>query len=185
MNVVGQHDAAAGGHAVLDLALGALNLGLVAPVVRVDVPRDDVVAEPPRLRQAVGVAAAVRRAKVRREPPAQHVGKGLLGPHDLVLAGVGVEHRHVLVRPRVVRDLVALGHHAPDQAAPRFALHGPLAVVGREEEGRLGVVLLQQVQHLLGVDAGSVIKRQGYDLGLLALSYDLACFCVEGVVFER
>ncbi|TLS31476.1 hypothetical protein PpBr36_03399 [Pyricularia pennisetigena] len=144
------HDVAAARQAVLDLALGALHLGLVAPVVRVDVPLDDVVAETPRLRQAVGVAAAVRRA--------QHVDKGLLGPHDLVPPRVGVERGHVLVRPRVVRDLVALGHHAPDQAPPRLALERPLAVVGRDEEGRLGVVLLQKVQHVLGVDAGSVVK---------------------------
>ena len=56
-------------------------------------------------------------------------------------------------------DLVAFGNHSLDQ---RFAVvsENALPVVAVEEEGGVDVVVSQQVQDLVGIDIGAVVKGQ-------------------------
>lgn len=127
-----------------------------------------MVAEIAELVLAVGVAFAIRRAHVRREK-AENLGKGRLGPEHLVSALLGAELRHVLVRPRMLGELVALAVGAGDDLPVR------LDVDASQEKGDFGSRLGQNVEKLVGQVAGAVIKGNCDDAGLRAFVNYFAC----------
>jgi len=105
----------------------------------------------------------IRRPKVRRED-AENVDKGDLVLDDLISTLLGRYGTEVLVAPRVAADLVALEEHtAEDGGIDRsVVLNLTLASVRADDkEGRLDVVLLQEVEKVGGVDVGPVVKREG------------------------
>jgi hypothetical protein len=105
----------------------------------------------------------VRRPKVRWEE-AENVNESNLVLDDLILALLGRDDAEILVAPGVAADLVTLGEHALDDGriAGGGVLYLALSSVGsNNEEGRLDVILLQEVQKVRCVDVRPIIKCQG------------------------
>lgn len=111
------------------------------------------------LTSGLGRARRVRGAHVGGEE-AEDVPQGHFVLDHLVLALGRRDGAQVLVTPGMAGNLVALGVHPLDDGIPavRGVVDLAFAVVdASDEEGGLGVVLLQHVEHAVGVDVGSVI----------------------------
>lgn len=192
MGVVVQDDVAVRrgsvGHARRVPVLGDLDQRgrVVLVVLGVEVGADDVVAELAHEAHAVGAARQERRAHVRREP-AKDVAKGHLVVDHLRLADRAVGRLEVLVRPGVVRDLVARVVRALDDGGPRVAAAVDLAlahVVARDEEGGLDAEGVQLVEQLAREALGAVVICQCDLAGRGALGDDgaYAAMSVPGAV---
>ena len=153
-------------HSLVEDVLGDLDgVGTVVGVVTsVEVVQDNMVS---KLTQVIktarlGKAARVRRTHVSREA-AQNVTKSHLILQELVFALVVRDLAKILVRPGVAGNLMAFELHAFDQCAPGHVevIDRTLAtVVARNEEGRLGVVPLQQTEKFFGVFSRAIVERQ-------------------------
>lgn len=125
--------------------------GLLLVVIRIKLEVDDVVTHilHKLLTTRVGRAARVRRTDVSRDL-ADNVVQCALHIEDLVLAKICVDLRQVEMRPCVGRNLMSLCIHALDHIDVLLSLVNlPLAiVVASDEEGRLCVVLFEQIQDI-------------------------------------
>lgn len=140
--------------------------------ITVNAPVNDVVAQLTEMRLAVGVARSIGRADVGREE-AQGAGKGRLGEEDLVGALVTRDDGEVLMRPRVVSDLMSITVGAVDDLPALVSLDRD-DVVGRDEEGSLGSLTAQKIQQAAGESAWAVIEGDGDNARLRAPLDDLA-----------
>lgn len=172
---------------VREVVLGVLDLvrGGVVVVISVQIEVGDVVAESLQvvLAARLGGARRVRGAHVGGEET-EDVPEGHLVLDHLVLALSRGNGAQVLVAPGVGGDLVALRVHPLDDSVPAVGGVVDLAlavVVAGDEEGGLGVVLLQHVEHAVGVDVGTIVVGQG-DLAVHDTVIDTSTTILDGAL---
>jgi hypothetical protein len=156
---------AVGSDVALEPVLGALDLGwaVLVVIVGIDIEIGDVVTKISHVGLALAGAAGVWRAHVGGDLANDIAESHFVLPH-LVLAVEGGDDAQVQVRPGVGSDLVAFGVHALDHVNVLLG-QVDLAlvdVVASDEEGRLGIVGLHEVQDVGSEDfLWAVIVGQG------------------------
>lgn len=162
VDVVGEGDVLVGRGVGADgVVEDVLAVGDVALVVEgVDVPVDDVIAEVAQVGEALAGAAAVRRAHVGGEVPAEGVLEDLFVLRHVASAGGGGEGIEVWVVVRVGAELVAVVYNAAqDIGVWCLGCVSPVEAVG--EEGGLDLLLGEEVKELVGVEEGAIVEGEG------------------------
>lgn len=178
MNVVGENNVRVGTDVGTELVVELLGTevgglgGVVLVVLAVEVGVDDHVAEGAEVGLAVGLAGEVGGAHVARREAVDAAG-GFLDLHHLGLAVGGRDGLEIRVGAGVGADHVALGAHAADGVGVGRRLD-VAEVVGVDEEGRLDVVLLQDVEKLGGELERAVVEGECDEAGLDTLGDDLS-----------
>lgn len=107
-------------------------------------------------------AARVRRTHVSWETT-QDVAQSNFIPQQLNTTLIFGNLAKILMRPRVACNLVSFQTHALDQFNPGFSRRVDLpfaVVVAGDKESRLGVILVEQFQEIIGVRAWTVVVGQ-------------------------
>lgn len=162
VDVVGEGDVLVGRGVGADGAVeDVLAVGDVALVVEgVDVPVDDVIAEVAQVGEALAGAAAVRRAHVGGEVPAEGVLEDLFVLRHVASAGGGGEGVEVWVVVGMGAELVAVVYNAAqDIGVWCLGCVSPVEAVG--EEGGLDLLLGEEVKELVGVEEGAIVECEG------------------------
>jgi hypothetical protein len=130
---------------------------VVVVIISIGIKVHDMVAESLELRLASSVALGVRRAHIRREV-SENVAKSHLVLDHLVLSLGSSESRQVLMSPGMAGNLMTFGSHTLDGGRIAEINLALSKVVAGDKERSLGVVGLEHIQDIVGIDVGAIVK---------------------------